>query len=106
MKIAFASPLPPSTSGISDYAAGLVPLLAARGLDLTLFYEGTEPPPDPLRAGFACRPARELRRAASRFDLVLYQLGNSAPHHATIYSTLLEVPGVVVLHEYQLHHLV
>jgi glycosyltransferase involved in cell wall biosynthesis len=106
MRIALASPLPPSTSGIADYSAELAPLLAARGIEPTLFFEGTEPPPEPLRARFDCRPARELRRAASRFDLLLYQLGNSAPHHATIYRTLLEVPGVVVLHEYQLHHLV
>jgi len=106
MRVAFASPLPPSTSGIADYSAELVPLLAARGLELTLYFEGAEPPPEPLCSRFACRPARELRREASRYDLVLYQLGNSAPHHATIYRTLLEIPGVVVLHEYQLHHLV
>jgi glycosyltransferase involved in cell wall biosynthesis len=106
MRLAFASPLPPTSSGISDYSAELIPLLAARGLGLTLFFEGSEVPTGALGSGFDCRPVRELARAAERFDLVLYQLGNSAPHHGTIYRTLLEIPGVVVLHEYQLHHLV
>jgi glycosyltransferase involved in cell wall biosynthesis len=41
-----------------------------------------------------------------RFDAAVYQLGNSAEHHERIYRTLLEHPGIVVLHEYMLHHLV
>lgn len=106
MKLAFASPFPPLGSGIADYSAELVPRLAARGVEPTLYYEGVEPPPEPLRSRFPCRPAGELTRAAASHDLVLYQLGNSAPHHAASHRALLEVPGVVVLHEFQLHHLV
>ena len=106
MKVAFASPLPPMSSGIADYAADLLPRLAAEGLELTLFYEGSAPPGGELASAFPCRPVRELRGAAGEFDAVLYQMGNSAAHHAEIRRTLLEVPGVVALHEFQLHHLV
>jgi glycosyltransferase involved in cell wall biosynthesis len=106
MRVAFASPLPPATSGIADYAAELLPHLAAEGLDLALYFEGSAPPAEPLRSAFPCRPARALVREAGSYDLVVYQMGNSAPHHAEIRRALLEVPGVAVLHEYVLHHLV
>ena len=105
MRVAFASPLPPMTSGIADYSADLVPRLAAEGLELTLFYEGSVPPGE-LGAEFDCRPVRELRAAAGAFDVALYQMGNSAAHHAAIHRALMEIPGVVALHEFQLHHLV
>jgi glycosyltransferase involved in cell wall biosynthesis len=39
------------------------------------------------------------------YDLVLHHLGNSLPHHAGILEHLLERSGVVVLHEFVLHHL-
>ncbi len=106
MRIALASPFPPMSSGIADYAAELAPRLAATGLELTLFHESSEPPGPPLRSAFDCRPVRDLRRHSGDFELVLYQLGNSARHHAEIYRTLFELPGVVTLHEFQLHHLV
>ncbi len=105
MRVAFASPLPPLSSGIADYAAKLLPYLVAAGLELTLFHEGREAPLE-LPFDLACRPVRELRDLASRFDAVLFQLGNSAPHHAEIYRASLTVPGVVVLHEFMLHHLI
>jgi glycosyltransferase involved in cell wall biosynthesis len=40
------------------------------------------------------------------FDAVLYHVGNNARYHDNIYHTLLEYPGIVVLHEYVLQHLV
>jgi len=70
------------SSGIADYAAELLPWLAAEGLEPTLFYEGREAPAT-LPSEFPCRPVDELE-SAQGFDVVLYQLGNSAPHHATI----------------------
>jgi glycosyltransferase involved in cell wall biosynthesis len=104
VRIAFASPLPPATSGVADYAAELLPALAGAGLEPTLFYEGSARPE--LDGAWPAHPIGELRARASEFDLALYQLGNSAPHHAAIHRVLLELPGVVVLHEYMLHHLV
>ncbi|HVT18532.1 MAG TPA: glycosyltransferase family 4 protein [Thermoanaerobaculia bacterium] len=107
MRIAFFSPLPPQTSGIADYSAELLPELA-RHLEIELIIED----------GF--RPARELAdrfpvheiaafpglAGAGRFDCVLYHLGNNRDYHAAIYRTVLDYPGVVVLHEFVLHHLV
>lgn len=106
MRIAIAGPLPPSTSGIADYTAALATPLS-RLAEIELFFEGRTAP-DPPPAGLVCRPLGELRRAldAGSFDLAVYQLGNSAGHHEATYRLLLERPGVVVLHEYMLHHLV
>ncbi|HEU4792229.1 MAG TPA: glycosyltransferase, partial [Nitrolancea sp.] len=53
------------------------------------------------------RPAREFRAAQQRrpYDAVVYQMGNS-PAHAYMYETALEVPGILVLHDTLLHHLI
>jgi glycosyltransferase involved in cell wall biosynthesis len=106
MRIAYWSPLPPRRSGIADYSAELLPHLAAH-LDVALVVE------DGLRlegelARFPVLPARELPRrlGAGEYAAVLYHLGNNRDFHSTIYHSLLASPGIVVLHEYVLHHLV
>lgn len=118
MRVAYASPLPPLTSGIADYSSALVPRLADEGLEIDLFFEGRVPPPEPSAPGIGgggggggrgrrpARPVRELPALADSYDLVLYHLGNSLPHHAGILEALLASPGVVVLHEFMLHHLI
>lgn len=42
---------------------------------------------------------------ADGFDSVVYQIGNN-PYHADTYRTALDIPGVVVLHEANVHHLI
>ena len=48
-------------------------------------------------------PRREFR--PEDFDLALYQIGNN-PHHDFVYEAALRHPGVVVMHESNLHHLI
>ncbi|MGE0641939.1 MAG: glycosyltransferase family 4 protein [Thermoanaerobaculia bacterium] len=108
LRLAWASPLPPSSSGIADYSAELLPILAERS-EVTLFHDDREGPrvAAEIATRFPCRSLATLGPESSgEFDLVLYQIGNSAPHHATIFRKALAVPGVVVLHETMLHHLV
>jgi glycosyltransferase involved in cell wall biosynthesis/SAM-dependent methyltransferase len=86
MRIAFFSPLPPDKSGIADYSAALLePLSRLAEID-----------------AFTGRP-RGFDPA--RYDVCLYQIGNN-PYHAAAYETALEHPGVVVMHEANLHHLI
>jgi glycosyltransferase involved in cell wall biosynthesis len=61
----------------------------------------------PTNRAIAARfPIHDYRVFAPRaFDLALYHLGNS-PAHGYIYATLQKFPGVVVLHDLVLHHLV
>jgi len=86
MRVAYYSPLPPSRSGIADYSALLLPALAER-VDVTL-----------------ARPTR-LRREP-KADIALYHVGNDPEAHGWIVEALRSRPGVVVLHELVLHHLV
>jgi glycosyltransferase involved in cell wall biosynthesis/SAM-dependent methyltransferase len=86
MRVAFFSPLPPARSGIADYSEALLRPLESL-VDLEVF-SVPEKPFDP-----------------SRFDVALYQLGNNACHDF-VYETALRCPGVVVMHEANLHHLI
>jgi glycosyltransferase involved in cell wall biosynthesis len=85
MRVAFFSPLPPSRSGIADYSETLIEHLKPL-VDLEVFAED-----------------RPFDR--SRFDIALYHLGNN-PHHGFVYEAALRHPGVVVMHESNLHHLI
>jgi glycosyltransferase involved in cell wall biosynthesis/SAM-dependent methyltransferase len=86
MRIAFFSPMPPARSGIADYSAALLAELSLIA-DVTLF--------DHAPSNF--HPAD--------FDIALYQLGNNSDHEF-VYEAALRHPGVVVMHEANLHHLV
>src|SRR5581483_9551370 len=84
MRVAYYSPLPPSRSGIADYSALLLPALRER-VDVVV---------------------AEPRKRAPSADVALYHIGNDPDAHGWITDALFERPGVVVLHEYVLHHLV
>lgn len=86
MRVAFFSPLPPSKSGIADYSSTLIEPLG-RVVELE------------------CFSGEKQRFDPGAFDIALYQIGNN-PHHAFAYETALRHPGVVVMHEYNLHHLI
>lgn len=106
-RLAYVSPLPPDRSGIADYSADLLPALAAVA-EVSVYPEGETPPAVDLGSIAGLRPLSSLADdvAAGRVDRVIYQLGNSAASHARTFAQLLRLPGVVVLHEYLLHHLV
>ena len=86
MRVAFVSPLPPSPSGIADYSAALLDPLRKHS-ELTVF------------------DREALRSDLDACDIALYQIGNNG-HHAFVYDAVLQHPGVVVLHEANLHHLI
>ncbi|OLE01725.1 MAG: hypothetical protein AUG91_00495 [Actinobacteria bacterium 13_1_20CM_4_69_9] len=85
MRVAYYSPLPPERSGIADYSALLLPALE-RVLDV-----------DVVRRG-------RTRPVAA--DVALYHVGNDPESHGWIVDALRRRPGVVVLHDFVLHHLV
>jgi glycosyltransferase involved in cell wall biosynthesis len=104
VRVAYYSPLPPQKSGIADYSAELLPHLAEHCEIELIVDEGFRPG----ETRFPVHGHRALPGllAAGRFDAVLYQLGNNRDYHASIYRSLIDHPGVVVLHEYVIHHLV
>jgi glycosyltransferase involved in cell wall biosynthesis/SAM-dependent methyltransferase len=86
MRVAFFSPLPPARSGIADYSEALIESLRPL-VDLEVFSSASQP------------------FDAARFDMALYQVGNNG-YHDFVYQTALRHPGVVVMHESNLHHLI
>src|SRR4029453_19369808 len=83
MRVAFFSPLPPSKSGIADYSQTLIAHLSRLA--------------GPKFFSAAGDPAES--------DVALYQVGNNT-YHDFVYETALRHPGVVVMHESNLHHLI
>ena len=104
MRLAFVSPLPPVASGIADYTADLLSLVAPRH-EIELFHGQEQVDSRRLPGGVPIRPAAELvgRQRERRFDLVVYELGNN-PAHDFQYELVSRVPGLLVLHELVLHH--
>ncbi|MDQ6664662.1 MAG: glycosyltransferase [Acidobacteriota bacterium] len=78
--------MPPRRSGIADYSHALAAELE-KLVHLEIF-DGPGKPFDP-----------------ARFDIALYQVGNN-PDHDFVYEAALRHPGVVVMHESNLHHLI
>jgi glycosyltransferase involved in cell wall biosynthesis len=107
MRVAYCSPLPPQRTGVADYSAELLPALAAH-CEPVLVLEPGMAPERALLSAFPTLPAGELGAALAdgRCQAVLYQLGNNPDFHAGIYRSALAHPGLVVLHEFVLHHLV
>src|ERR1700730_10976246 len=85
MKVAYYSPMPPSRSGIADYSALLLPSLRERIEEVLVAERG---------------------RRAPTADVALYHVGNDPDAHGWIVDALRRRPGVVVLHEFVLHHLI
>jgi glycosyltransferase involved in cell wall biosynthesis len=83
VRVVHYSPMPPERSGIADYSALLLPALRRR-LDVEV--------------------ARRGERVLG--DVALYHVGNDPESHDWIVEALRSAPGVVVLHDVVLHHLV
>jgi glycosyltransferase involved in cell wall biosynthesis len=84
VRVAYYSPQPPSRSGIADYSALLLPALRER-VDVVLAEPG---------------------KRAPAADVALYHIGNDPDAHGWIVDALRQRRGLVVLHEYVLHHLI
>lgn len=107
MRLAYFSPLPPARSGIADYSAELVPQLAEH-LELELFVDEGVKVDESLTGRFPVRGDRTFPALweSGRYDAVLYHVGNNPDYHARTWAMLQRIPGIVVLHEAMLHHLV
>lgn len=101
MPIAFLSPLPPTRSGISVYAGMLLPALAQR---MDVVAVGEHPAGSSI-AGVEVLSLAGYEPRRTEFEVAIYQMGNN-PHHEWIYREAMQHPGVLVLHDLVLHHLI
>jgi glycosyltransferase involved in cell wall biosynthesis/SAM-dependent methyltransferase len=86
IKVAYFSPLPPARSGIADYSAALLEELK-KLVDVEVF------------------SSKPISFDPRNYDVALYQVGNNV-YHDFCYEAAMEHPGVVVVHEANLHHLI
>lgn len=98
MHLAYFSPLPPTPSGIAAYSDELLPFLR-QAHDVDVFVDRR-----PDTAGLGVFDAHDFvwRHRRQPYDLTVYQLGN-ATCHDYMWGYLFRYPGMIVLHDAQLH---
>ncbi len=101
MKIAWFTPLS-EKSAIGRASTYIVRELAKSAeVELWHFERGPLHPVTEAKLVFA--PSADLSRLAS-FDLVVYNFGNHLPFHGEIFDVSRQHPGLVVLHDFVMHH--
>ena len=81
-RLSMFTPMPPARTGVAHYASMLIPALQKHA-EVEVITDDRQ-------------PATGHR---------IYQLGNN-PHHEWIYKQAIQHPGVIVLHDIVLHHLI
>lgn len=104
-RLAWFTPLRPVESGISHYNEDLLPIIASVAY-VDVYVDGYRATHLAESSSLTIRPAKEFRSRQRRapYDAIVYQMGNS-PAHAYMYRLALEFPGILVLHDTVLHHL-
>lgn len=104
MRINWFSPLPPARTDIGHYTARILPALAAR-MQVVL-WTATPLVQVPRLPGVTVRQIATATPAALHAaDATFYNLGNNALFHAEILDWARRVPGIVVLHDADIQHL-
>ncbi len=85
MHVRWYSPMPPARSGIAHYSSMMVPALRQH-VDVQV-------------------AETDSRQQTAAGAVAVYHLGNN-PFHESIYRAAMEVPGIAVLHDVVLHHLI
>ncbi|MBR8377280.1 glycosyltransferase [Burkholderia cenocepacia] len=98
IKLAYLSPWPPQKNGIADYSFALVQELAKLA-DVTVFTPAENPLP---LAGVSVQPIDMYRTRSGEYDRAIYHIGNGLDH-CEIYRCAWDIPGVVVIHDYNVH---
>lgn len=106
MRINWLSPLPPAKSEIAQYTARLLPVLRGRS-ELSLWTQQKEW--EAALSGFGavqnCQRMQGHWPPFSFADETIYHIGNEANYHATFSEMLRQHPGIVVLHDGNLHEM-
>jgi len=111
MRIAWFTPFPPEKSAIGEYSATIVAELL-KFCDVDIWVSLSDRDDINLvdeRYGksftiinFNVSPERVPSLAS--YDAVVYNMGNNLQFHKDIYEVSREYPGIVILHDYVLHH--
>ncbi len=100
-KIAFFSPLPPQQSGISDYSVDILRALK-NYCDIDVYIDKGYEPQVELGDGVTIYSYKQFESHADEYIDIIYQVGNST-FHLYMYEFIKKYPGIVVLHDYNMH---
>lgn len=98
LRLAIVAPLPPERSGIADYTAELLPVLA-KHYDIDVVTDQQQIDDDWVRAHCQVLSTDAFVATAHDYDRVVYQFGNNNLHRY-MPDLLKDFPGVVVLHDF------
>lgn len=104
IKVALFTPLHPIESGIADYAEEILPYLS-QYVDIDLFADGIFPSDKYTCNNFKIYDLSDFIDLFNNYDLVVYQMGNNKYHH-NYFEYIEKYPGVIILHDYAIHHTV
>lgn len=104
MKLAYFSPLSPIKSGISEYSEGLLPYLA-KYLEIDLVVDNYQPTHPDIQNHYKVIPCSVFPHCASDYDVIMYHFGNNL-YHKYMISLVYDYPGIAVLHDTSLFHLI
>ena len=97
-RLAVVSPLPPVKSGIANYTADLLPVLAEYYQIEVVTNQDVVSDPR-INDIFPIRTPDWFLQNSQNFDRILYQFGNSPMHHY-MHDLLRIIPGTTVLHDF------
>lgn len=104
MKLNWFSPLPPAKTDIAHYTARILPALAAHA-DVTLWTNQLEW--DASLSKYAEVRKYRLEQISwdelNGADMSIYNIGNNPDYHGLIWEVSQRHPGIVVLHDFNLH---
>lgn len=100
-KIAFFSPLPPLQSGISDYSVDILRALKCY-CDIDVYIDKGYEPQVEFGDVIHIYSYKQFESHAHEYTDIIYQVGNST-FHLYMYEFIKKYPGIVVLHDYNMH---
>jgi glycosyltransferase involved in cell wall biosynthesis len=100
-KIAYVSPWPPQRSGIANYSFEIVRHLKEY-VDITLYLENPEES-NAESFGLEVEDISLLPQNRGKYDCVIYHIGNNKHFHQKIYQMAWKYPGIVVVHDFNIH---
>lgn len=97
-RLAYLSPLPPSATGVAVYSAELLSALG-RYYEIDAIVATPVDKVAPLGGCSSVKDVAWFEANASRYDRVLYHIGNSH-FHETFLRLLEKIPGIVIMHDF------
>jgi glycosyltransferase involved in cell wall biosynthesis len=101
-RLAYVSPLPPLETGIAEYSAQLIPDIC-RYYDVDLITSASKTTDLALEGNCQLRSPEWFDRNARHYERIVYHIGNSG-FHTYMFDLLERHPGVVVMHDFFLGH--